>query len=77
MVDVTMYPAFAPLEKWIEFSGVSRSRCYELMASGDLVARKLNNRVLIDVHAGLEFLNSLPTPDIAEYSYPKRSRGAA
>jgi hypothetical protein len=64
MVDVTEWPAFATLERWIELSGVSRSRCYELLSSGDLVGRKLNSRVLIDVHAGLAFLDSLPRPCI-------------
>jgi hypothetical protein len=64
VVDVTAWPAFATLERWIELSGVSRSRCYELMTSGDLICRKLNNRVLVDVHAGLAFLDSLPQPDI-------------
>lgn len=64
MVDATMYPAFATLDKWCALSGVSRSRSYELMASGDLVAKKLHARVLIDVHAGLQFLNSLPQANI-------------
>jgi len=57
-------PAFATLERWIELSGVSRSTTYELLGSGDLIARKLGKRVLIDVQHGLKFLNSLPKAEI-------------
>lgn len=58
-------PNFATIDRWVELSGVSRSTTYELLASGDLVARKLNKRVLIDVKQGLNFLNSLPRPVIS------------
>jgi hypothetical protein len=64
MVEIAMFPAYAPIDKWVEISGVSRSRTYELMASKDIIAKKLHARVLIDVHAGLQFLNSLPTAQI-------------
>ena len=58
------YPAYATIDRWVEISGVSRTVTYQLLASRQLVARKLNARVLIDVPAGLAFIASLPAPTI-------------
>ena len=58
------YPAYATIDRWVEISGISRTVTYQLLASRQLVARKLNARVLIDVPAGLAFIESLPAPNI-------------
>ena len=58
------YPAYATIDRWVDLSGVSRTVTYQLLASRQLVARKLNARVLIDVSAGLAFIASLPAPII-------------
>ena len=58
------YPAYATIDRWVEISGISRTVTYQLLASRQLVARKLRARVLIDVPAGLAWIASLPAPTI-------------
>lgn len=58
-------PNFVSIGEWTTRSGVSRSRTYELLASGELKARKVGRRTLIDLHAGLTWLNEQPAPKIA------------
>ena len=57
-------PVYATIDRWVELSGVSRTVTYELLGSGQLVAHKLNARVLVNVTAGLAFIASLPAPKI-------------
>lgn len=56
-----MQPAFATVRDWARLSGVSRTRTFALLNSGDLKAHRVGNRVLIDVEAGLEWLRSRPS----------------
>jgi hypothetical protein len=65
------YPAFATIQEWGEISGVGRSKTYELLAEGKLIARKLGARTLVDVHHGLAFMASLPA------LHPRHDRAAA
>jgi excisionase family DNA binding protein len=74
VVEPETVPLFAHIDRWTEMTGVSRSTTYELIGSGELRARKLGARVLIDVAHGLQFLNSLPVADI---NMGKRRRKAA
>lgn len=64
---------FATIDDWCSLSGMSRSAAYLALSRRDLKARKLGGRTLIDVDAGLTWLQSLPS---AEFRTPKQ-RGAA
>lgn len=54
-------PAFMTIERWCEYSGMSRSAVYVAMRDHGLLARKARGRTLIDVAAGLAWLNGLPS----------------
>lgn len=56
----TEFPAYATVPEWCRLSGVGRSRTYELLGTGQLRAKKLGNRTLIDVTHGLAWLDTLP-----------------
>ena len=60
----SIYPAFASIKRWCEISGLGRSVIYQMLGDGRLRAIKAGNRTLIDVHAGLAYLNTLPTATI-------------
>ena len=53
-------PARATVDGWCGLSGMSRSGTYEALGRGDLQAVKLGARTLIDVAAGLAWLDTLP-----------------
>jgi hypothetical protein len=55
---------YAPLPIWFDISGMRKTATYEALGRGDLRARKLNNRLLIDVPHGLAYLASLPDAKI-------------
>jgi hypothetical protein len=61
-------PSYAPISEWGTISGMSRSEIYRRLAAGDLVAKKLGSRTLIDVEAGLAWMRSLPP---ATFRMPK------
>jgi len=48
------------MNDWSRFSGISRSKTYELLSSGELEAVKAGGRTLIDVDQGLGWLSSRP-----------------
>lgn len=58
-------PNFVTISEWVVRSGVSRSRTYELLASGHLEARKVGRRTLLDLRAGLAWLDAQPAPKIS------------
>jgi hypothetical protein len=53
---------YAPLTIWCEISGMTRTATYHALARGDLRAIKQpgGRRTLIDVRAGLAWLDSQP-----------------
>ena len=55
------HPAFASINGWCGLSGMSRSGTYIALKAGNLTARKLGGRTLVDVEAGLRWLRSLPS----------------
>lgn len=57
-------PAYATIAAWCALSAMGRSSTYEALARGDLRAKKLGARTLIDVPHGLAWLDSLPPPAI-------------
>ena len=67
-------PHYVTISDWVVRSGISRSRTYELIAAGELSARKVGRRTLIDLRAGLAWLDEQPAPKIA-VSVTKRPHG--
>jgi hypothetical protein len=63
--SITLLPAFATLKTWTQLSGVGRSTTYKLLGSKHLQARKVGNRLLIDVQHGLAFIRSQPIAEIS------------
>lgn len=59
-----MQPKFATIENWTALSGLGRTKSYHLISQGKLRAIKAGKRTLIDVDAGLAWLNSQPAADI-------------
>lgn len=55
---------FASIRRWCEISGIGLTTSYKLIAAGRLPARKLGSRLLVDVEAGLLYLQSLPVADV-------------
>ena len=53
-------PAFATIAGWCAYTGMSRTGTNDALARGDLRAKKLGTRTLIDVQHGLAWLQSLP-----------------
>ena len=58
------FPAFAPIPRWCDLSGMGRSATYEALGRGDLLAVKVGKRTLIDVRHGLSWIPSRPAPRI-------------
>jgi hypothetical protein len=57
-------PQYAPVSRWVDISGVSRSSTYVALGRGQLRAKKLGKTLLIDVPHGLAYLDSLPQAKI-------------
>ena len=66
-------PDFVTIPAWVRRTGISRSKTYELLAAGELTARKVGRRTLIDLKAGLAWLDARPAPAIA-MPFAKRPR---
>jgi hypothetical protein len=63
--DRPVFPRYATIPHWCELSGLGRSRTYELISQGFLRAIKVGARTLIDVEAGLAWLDTLPSANIS------------
>jgi hypothetical protein len=63
---------FAPIPRWREISGMSRSKTYEELGDGNLRGVKCGRQILIDVRHGLEHMRSLPQAQIRPRTTPKR-----
>lgn len=57
-------PRFSTIARWCDLSGMSRTGTYREIGNGNLIAKKLGKRTLIDVQAGLAWLAALPSADI-------------
>lgn len=71
-----LVPAFASLSDWCRLSGMGRTVTYEALGRGDLRARKIGSRTLIDVAHGLGWMNALPPAAIRPHG-GKRTKQAA
>lgn len=56
-----MTKAYCMVPYVVEYSGLSRSRIYELLKRGELPARKAGRRTLISLADVDQYLASLPT----------------
>jgi len=66
-------PAFANIEDFLLISGLSRRQVYNLLAAKLITAHKQGNRVLVDVEQALDYIRSLPPPEVK----PQTKRRAA
>lgn len=54
-------PRFMVINEWIKYSGIGRTSTYELIAQGKLKTIVVGRRRLVDVDAGITYLESLGT----------------
>lgn len=64
-------PAFANIEDFLTISGLSRRQVYNLLAAKQIRAHKHGSRVLIDVEQALDYIRSLPAPEVKPQSKRK------
>ena len=57
-------PAFASVADWCRLSGMGRTAIYHALSRGDLRARKVGSKTLIDVQHGMAWLHSLPLASV-------------
>ena len=55
---------YATLPDWCALSGMRPSKTYDELSRGNLRAKKIGKRLLIDVQHGLAWLHTLPEPEI-------------
>jgi hypothetical protein len=51
---------YAPMDRWLEYSGLSRPSTYLAIANGQIAAKKEGRKLLIDVESGDRYLDMLP-----------------
>ncbi|WP_287994846.1 hypothetical protein [Acidiphilium sp.] len=59
-------PFYAGMAEWTAISGISRTRTYTLLATGQLRAKRVGNRTLVDVRHGLTWLAAQPDAEIGK-----------
>ncbi len=57
-------PKFVTIDDWLVISGMGKSSVYQELARGNLIARKVGARSLIDVAHGLRWLRSRPLANV-------------
>lgn len=58
--EIESLPAYCSLKKWVEISGISRSKSYMLMKSGDLPAKKVGGKTLLKTVECLAWIDAQP-----------------
>lgn len=51
---------YGSLDEWCALSGLGKTRSYQLLRDGDLKAKKIGRRTLIDLDAGMAWLARQP-----------------
>lgn len=51
---------FGSIDEWCQLSGLGKTISYQLLRDGHLKAKKLGRRTLIDLAAGLQWLETQP-----------------
>lgn len=54
------YPVFACVDKFSELFNLSRSKIYDMIGTGELIARRIGGRTLLNVQENLARCNSQP-----------------
>jgi len=67
---------YATLPDWCALSGMRPSKTYDELSRGNLRAKKIGKRLVIDVQYGLAWLRTLPEPDINLARAPRAVAGA-
>lgn len=70
---VTTTPRYGSIDTWCALTGMGRRATYDALGHGHLRARKVGTRTLIDIEAGLAWIESLPPAQIK----PQSRRNAA
>ena len=52
---------YATFDQWRQMTGMGRTASYEALVRGDLRAKKVGRRVLIDVEHGLQWIEAQPS----------------
>ena len=68
--DAQILPRFAPVRTWCKLSGIGKTRSYELMATGQIPTRKIGSSTLIDIPAGLAWIDSQPAAQLKTKTSP-------
>ena len=61
-------PRYASVADWCGLSGIGKTTTYALLSAGALKAIKVGKRTLVDVQAGLDWMQSQPA---AQFQPPK------
>ena len=75
-IDNPNVPAFATVVDWCRLSGMGRTATYHALMRGDLRARKLGKRTLIDVRHGLAWMGSLPLATVTLPGFSRTTEAA-
>lgn len=59
-MDSAKLPLMMSIADTVDWSGVSRSRLYELIAAGEIEARKAGTRTLVVTSSVIRWLDNLP-----------------
>ena len=65
-------PEFATIREWCRLSGMGRTTTYTNLGLGNLQARRIGGRTLIDVRAGLAWMRSQAVVEIKRPPLSKR-----
>ena len=64
-----MEPKFCSINDWVRLTGMSRRVTYQRLTDGDLRAKKVGSKTLIDAEHGFRYLRGLPD---ARFNSPQR-----
>lgn len=67
---------YATMPDWCALSGMRPSKTYDELSRGNLRAKKIGTRLVIDVQHGLAWLRTLPEPNISLARAPRAVAGA-
>jgi hypothetical protein len=75
-MPATSESAYATIPDWCQLSGMRPASTYDALSRGDLRAKKIGKRVLIDVQHGLAWIHGLPDAQIRLQRAPHRTAAA-
>jgi hypothetical protein len=72
---ITPRAAFASIDDFIVISGLSRRQIYNLISAKLIPAHKHGSRVLIDVDGAINYIKSLPAPEVRPQTRKRADAG--